>query len=95
MQYLFNSSTTWTSGRNVLYEEAMKRDTRYLYYIFMDDDIQLAMLESLLPFLTVKVYVYRVRHTLRSYTLTRTMLELAIIIILGWDFPYIIYVYTM
>ena len=41
VQYLFNSSTTFTTGRNVLYEEAMKRDTRYLYYIFMDDDIQL------------------------------------------------------
>ena len=49
VQYLFNSSTTWTTGRNVLYEEAMKRDTRYLYYIFMDDDIQLVDSTGMYP----------------------------------------------
>ena len=49
VQYLFNSSTTWTTGRNVLYEEAMKSDTQYLYYIFMDDDIQLVDSTGMYP----------------------------------------------
>lgn len=39
VQYTFDSSTTWTTGRNLLYETAMKRQTSYLYYIFMDDDV--------------------------------------------------------
>ena len=41
IQYLYNSSTTWTTGRNLLYEFAMKRSEKYLYYIFVDDDIVL------------------------------------------------------
>ena len=41
IQYLYNSSTTWTTGRNLLYEAAMKRSEKYLYYILMDDDIDL------------------------------------------------------
>ena len=39
VEYIFNSSTTWTTGRNILYETAMKRQNAYLYYIFMDDDV--------------------------------------------------------
>ena len=39
--YIFNSSTTWTTGRNQLYEVAMLRRETYLYYIFLDDDIVL------------------------------------------------------
>ena len=41
VEYVFNSSTTWTTGRNLLYELAMKRDETYHYYIFMDDDVEL------------------------------------------------------
>ena len=41
MEYIFNSSTTWTTGRNLLYEVAMLRRETYLYYIFLDDDIVL------------------------------------------------------
>ncbi len=41
VEYLFNSSTTWTTGRNLLHEAAMRRSQKYLYYIFMDDDIVL------------------------------------------------------
>lgn len=36
--YLFNRSTTWASGRNVLYNAAMKRKPGYHYYIFVDGD---------------------------------------------------------
>ena len=41
LEYIYNSSTTWATGRNLLYEIAMKRNEKYLYYIFMDDDIVL------------------------------------------------------
>ena len=38
MEYVFDASTTWTTGRNLLFTLAMKRNITYLYYIFMDDD---------------------------------------------------------
>ena len=41
VEYIFNSSTTWTTGRNLLFEVARRRGEKYLYYIFMDDDIVL------------------------------------------------------
>ncbi len=41
VEYFFNSSTTWASGRNLLSEAALRRSEKYLYYIFMDDDIVL------------------------------------------------------
>jgi hypothetical protein len=36
-----NVPTTWNTGRNLLFEGAMKGSEKYLYYIFMDDDIDL------------------------------------------------------
>ena len=42
VEYLFNSSTSWASGRNFLYEKAKKRGKAYLYYIFLDDDVSLS-----------------------------------------------------
>ena len=40
IEYLFNSSQiTWTTGRNLLFEVARQRGEKYLYYIFMDDDV--------------------------------------------------------
>ena len=41
VQYLLDNSTTWTTGRNVLFEAAMNRNQTYLYYVFMDDDFAL------------------------------------------------------
>ena len=41
IEYIFNSSTSWTTGRNLLFEVARRRGEKYLYYIFMDDDIVL------------------------------------------------------
>ena len=47
VKYLFNSSTTWTTGRNVLfYTYIHKRSDRYLYYIMMDDDIHMIWREK-------------------------------------------------
>ena len=41
VKYIFKPSTTWSTGRNALYETAKASDKFYLYYIFMDDDINL------------------------------------------------------
>ena len=40
VEYIFDSSaTTWNRGRNRLFEAMRLRRKKYLYYIFMDDDI--------------------------------------------------------
>jgi hypothetical protein len=41
VEYIHRNGTTWNRGRNYLYEHAMKRETAYLYYIFMDDDVSM------------------------------------------------------
>ena len=42
VKYIFTGRrTSWGGGRNVLYEEAMKREQEYLYFIIMDDDISI------------------------------------------------------
>lgn len=38
---IYFPKSTWTEGRNRLYEEAVK-DSSYLYYIFLDDDVTFA-----------------------------------------------------
>ena len=43
VQYIYTRIwTSWARGRNMLYEEAMKRKQEYLYFILMDDDIVLS-----------------------------------------------------
>ena len=37
--YIFNTSTTWTTGRTELYYAAKRLNKKYLYYIFLDDDM--------------------------------------------------------
>ena len=39
--YIFNTSTTWTTGRSFLYTAAMRLKQKYVYYIIMDDDVNL------------------------------------------------------
>ena len=46
VEYVFNSSTTWTTGRNLLCDLAMKRNEIYHYYIFMDDDVELYIIKE-------------------------------------------------
>ena len=41
MTYIFHPSTTWSVGRNLLYQTAKARNKFYLYYIFIDDDVNL------------------------------------------------------
>ncbi len=41
VEYLFNKSTTWTTGRNLLFHSKIhNRSEGYLYFIMMDDDIE-------------------------------------------------------
>ena len=46
VKYIFDSNTTWGTGRNRLFEVAMRMKEKYWYYIFMDDDIILKSLED-------------------------------------------------
>lgn len=41
ISYIFDATTTWASGRNLLFFNASKRATAYHYYIFIDDDVVL------------------------------------------------------
>lgn len=42
VEYIYTgTNTSWGGGRNVLYEEAMKRNQEYLFFILLDDDILL------------------------------------------------------
>ena len=40
VEYIFATGTSWNVGRNQLFETAKRRSKKYLYYIFMDDDVQ-------------------------------------------------------
>ena len=46
LEYIFDPDTTWTTGRNLLYRTVMKREQKYLYYTFMDDDVSLIFKEK-------------------------------------------------
>ena len=47
IQNIFDPTTTWNSGRNLLYTTAMNRTEKYLYYVLMDDDlIKMATMEA-------------------------------------------------
>ena len=41
ISYLFEPTTTWAAGRNVLFFTAMRRQPGYHFYILLDDDITL------------------------------------------------------
>ncbi|KAJ7389255.1 hypothetical protein OS493_032723 [Desmophyllum pertusum] len=38
--YVYEKNTTWSFGRNILYHLALKRNKKYRYYVFMDEDIE-------------------------------------------------------
>ena len=39
IMYIYKANTTWSNGRNILYNIAKKIQKNYLYYIFMDGDL--------------------------------------------------------
>ena len=47
--YLFDNETTWGSGGDKLYFQAMERRLDYLYYVFLDDDITLQFTKAATP----------------------------------------------
>ncbi|XP_058962654.1 uncharacterized protein [Pocillopora verrucosa] len=38
--YIQGENTSWSSGRNLLYHWALQRNRSYLYYVFLDEDIE-------------------------------------------------------
>ena len=45
--YYFDNTTSWSAGRNLLYRLAMARKQKYLYYIFLDDDLDFSFTPNL------------------------------------------------
>ena len=41
VKYIYDNSTTWSTGRNLLYDASQNRKAKYLFYIFLDDDVVL------------------------------------------------------
>lgn len=42
VEYIFTEhNTTWSTGRNLLFSHILPRIDKYLYYLFMDDDVML------------------------------------------------------
>ena len=41
IMYIYKANTTWSNGRNILYNIAKKIQKNYLYFIFMDDDLRI------------------------------------------------------
>ena len=60
VEYLFNHSTSWGMGRNLLFEVARRRGEKYLYYIFMDDDIVLKTRTTKTPWRMFEDFLKRV-----------------------------------
>ncbi len=74
VDYLFNSSTTWTTGRNLLYHVAkMRRSERYLYYAFIDDDIILeGATEEKQPWRAFEDFLRRIEPAVAAIELAKT-----------------------
>ncbi|XP_046864267.1 uncharacterized protein LOC124458262 [Xenia sp. Carnegie-2017] len=39
IEYIYKPNTTWSEGRNILYERAINSSKDYIYYVFMDGDL--------------------------------------------------------
>ena len=60
IEYRFNSSATWSLGRNQLFEFARRRGEKYLYYIFTDDDIILEASKGKNPWRILEDFLKRI-----------------------------------
>ena len=58
VMYIYDPNTTWTTGRNLLFytfiHNMTNRQEKYLYYIMMDDDIDVRWMEKLRPTFSTK-----------------------------------------
>ena len=71
VQYFLNSDTTWTTGRNLLFEAAMNRNKNYLYYIFMDDDIVLIDFKNSNPWRKFEAFLRSVEPAIAAVDLVQ------------------------
>lgn len=46
VQYIFRTNTSWGSGRNILYRLVLLRRKDYLYYIFLDEDLEFSFTDG-------------------------------------------------
>lgn len=45
--YVDGKNTSWGTGRNILYQLALKRNKNYLYFVFMDDDVEFSFTSNM------------------------------------------------
>ena len=69
--HIFQPSTTWTTGRAALYNNTVQRDKKYMYYIFMDDDAEIALYSDVHdqnrnPWRTFEDFLFRLRPPIAS-----------------------------
>ena len=76
VRYLFNHSTTWTTGRNLLFYTGIHH--RYLYYILMDDDIQLGWTRKVArfkdPWRSFEEFLFRVQPAVAALRIDKQQL---------------------
>ena len=83
VSYIFNPNTTWTTGRNLLYHIFIyKKSERYLYYIMMDDDIEVkwrqrweVMLQNKDPWRSFEEFIRRTQAPIAALELHETLLS--------------------
>ena len=64
VKHIFNSTTTWTKGRELLYNTSLLTGNKYMYYIFMDDDVKLELIGDYTdrnPWRAFEEFLYRLR----------------------------------
>ncbi|KAK3743399.1 hypothetical protein QZH41_002299 [Actinostola sp. cb2023] len=49
VEYLHGENASWAAGRNILYRRSQARNHQYLYYIFLDDDIEFGFKDAYMP----------------------------------------------
>ena len=76
-QFLFKPHTTYTAGRNLLYEAARKRIEKYIYYIFLDDDVLLENVDNIL-------HRKSERNPWRMFEESLKVFQPAVVILLSW-----------
>ena len=74
VEYIFDTNTTFTTGRNLLYRSVMKREQKYLYYTFFDDDVTMAF----------KKEPHKNADTWREYE--KSLLRVRPLIAVSWDY---------
>ena len=60
IEYIVDKSASWAQGRNKLFEVAKQRKKKYLYYIFLDDDIKLVSSSNQDPWRQFEKFLLRV-----------------------------------